>query len=99
MARLLGSDLYADPKRSFREVGKPWLDFYLAQTFKFFGELFDLLGRQVRTLYKGKSRTGVNFFEWSDALNDSGTHVATGVYICRLTAPGFTTSRKILYIK
>jgi subtilisin family serine protease len=61
--------------------------------------IFDLLGRRVRTLYKGKSQTGVNFFEWSDALNDNGTHVATGVYICRLTAPGFTTSRKILYIK
>ena len=61
--------------------------------------IFDLLGRRVRTLYKGKSKTGVNFFEWSDALNDNGTHVATGVYICRLIASGFTSSRKILYIK
>ncbi len=61
--------------------------------------IFDLLGRRVRTLYKGKAQTGMNFFEWSDALNDDGTHVATGVYICRLTAPGFTSSRNILYIK
>jgi serine protease AprX len=61
--------------------------------------IFDLLGRRVRTLYKGKSQTGVNFFEWSDALNDNGAHVATGVYICRLVATGFTSSRKILYIK
>jgi serine protease AprX len=61
--------------------------------------IFDLLGRRVRTLYEGKSQTGVNFFEWSDALNDNGSHVATGVYICRLTASGFTSSRKILYLK
>ena len=61
--------------------------------------IFDLLGRRVRTLYKGKSQTGMNFFEWSGALNDNGPHVATGVYICRLTASGFTSSRKILYLK
>jgi len=61
--------------------------------------IFDLLGRRVRTLYRGMSKAGVNFFEWSDALNDNGAHIATGIYICRLTASGFTTSRKMLYIK
>jgi serine protease AprX len=61
--------------------------------------IFDLLGRRVRTLYKGKSQAGVNFFEWSDALDDNGAHVATGVYICRLITPGSASSRKILYIK
>ena len=61
--------------------------------------IYDVLGRRVRTLYKGKSHTGLNFFEWSEALNDSGTHVSSGFYICRLAAPGFTGSRKILYIK
>ncbi len=61
--------------------------------------IFDLLGRRVRTLYKGKSQTGMNIFEWSDGLNDNGVHVATGVYLCRLSAPGFSSSRKILHIK
>ncbi|MCX6133127.1 MAG: S8 family serine peptidase [Ignavibacteriales bacterium] len=61
--------------------------------------VYDLLGRRVRTLYKGKSRTGTNFFEWNDGLNDSGTRVSSGVYICRLATYGFTGSRKILYIK
>jgi serine protease AprX len=61
--------------------------------------IYDLLGRRVRTLYKGKSRTGINFFEWSDARNDGGTHVSSGFYFCRLVAPGFTSSRKLLYIK
>jgi len=61
--------------------------------------VYDLLGRRVRTLYRGKSRAGANFFEWSDGLNDSGTRVSSGVYICRLATYGFTGSRKILYIK
>jgi serine protease AprX len=61
--------------------------------------IYDLLGRRVRTLYKGRSHTGVNFFEWSDARNDGGTQVSSGFYVCRLAAPGFTGSRKLLYLK
>ena len=61
--------------------------------------IFDVLGRRVRTVYKGKSHAGPNFFEWSNALNDNGTHVSSGFYICRLASPGFTGTRKILYIK
>ena len=61
--------------------------------------IYDVLGRRVRTLFKGKSNQGINFFEWAGALDDNGTHVATGVYVCRLVAPGFVSSRKILYLK
>ncbi len=61
--------------------------------------VYDLLGRKVRTLFRGTSKAGTNYFQWQDALNDAGAHVATGVYVCRLTAPGFVGSRKILYLK
>ena len=61
--------------------------------------IYDLLGRKVRTLYRGISKAGTNYFQWQDALNDAGAHVSTGVYVCRLTAPGFVGSRKILYLK
>lgn len=61
--------------------------------------IYDLLGRRVRSVFKGKSAAGVNFFEWAGALDDNGTHVATGVYVCRLVASGFVSSRKILYLK
>jgi serine protease AprX len=61
--------------------------------------IYDLLGRRVRTLFKGTSAAGVNFFEWADAMDDNRTHVAGGVYVCRLVASGFVSSRKILYLK
>jgi subtilisin family serine protease len=61
--------------------------------------IYDLLGRRVRTLYRGTVIAGTNRFQWQDALNDAGAHVATGVYVVRLTGPGFVGSHKILYLK
>lgn len=61
--------------------------------------IYDLLGRKIRTLFRGTAKAGTNHFLWQDALDDAGAHVATGMYICRLTAPGFVGTRKILYLK
>ncbi|MBF8295005.1 MAG: hypothetical protein HW389_1550 [Bacteroidetes bacterium] len=61
--------------------------------------IYDLLGRRVRTIYRGTSSAGTTPYRWRDALNDNGIQVATGVYVCRLTAPGSLSSQKILYIK
>ena len=61
--------------------------------------IYNLLGQRVRRLYMGKTRIGTNYFQWTNALDDAGNPVATGVYLCRLNAPGSSSSQKILYIK
>jgi subtilisin family serine protease len=61
--------------------------------------IYNLLGQRVRTLYSGKIRIGTNYFQWTNALDDTGNPVATGVYLCRLSAPGSISSQKILYVK
>lgn len=61
--------------------------------------IYNLLGQRVRRLYAGKTRIGTNYFQWTNALDDTGTPVAAGVYLCRLSAPGSISSQKILYIK
>jgi hypothetical protein len=61
--------------------------------------IYDVLGRRVRTIYRGTSTKGSTPHQWRDALNDNGIQVATGIYLCRLTAPGTVSSQKILYIK
>jgi serine protease AprX len=61
--------------------------------------IYNLLGQRVRTIFRGKSKTGTSFYQWPNALNDAGVQVATGVYLCRLVASGTIQIQKILYIK
>jgi hypothetical protein len=62
-------------------------------------KVFDLLGREVRTLLRGDQYApGVHSVTW-DGRNAAGKAVATGVYFYRINASGFTESRKMLLLK
>jgi subtilisin family serine protease len=61
--------------------------------------IHNILGQLVRTIYKGKSQAGFNYFQWREGLDDAGYQVASGIYICRLTSSGLVLSQKILYLK
>ena len=59
-------------------------------------EIFDVLGRQVRTLVSGQLGAGVHRAVW-DGRNQRGARVGSGVYFCRLCAgPLAQTSRMLL---
>lgn len=60
--------------------------------------VFDLLGRQVSTLFDGESRTGTNLVTWA-GQNASGIPVASGTYIVRLTTPAAKLSQTVRYIR
>ena len=55
--------------------------------------VFDVLGREVATLVDGVKEPG----EYSVAFDASG--LASGVYFYRLTAGGFTTTRRMIVVK
>jgi serine protease AprX len=61
--------------------------------------IYNLLGQKVRTIYKGTSTTGTSTYYWRDGMDDANNHVATGIYICRLTVAGSVFSQKIVYLK
>ena len=62
-------------------------------------KIFDLLGREVRTLIKGDQiNPGTHTVVW-DGRNSAGQTVATGVYFYRIDAAGFMQSKKMLLIK
>jgi hypothetical protein len=61
-------------------------------------QIFDVRGRLVRTLLAAPVAAGAKSVRW-DARDDAGRSVATGVYLYRLEAPGFTETRKMLLIK
>ena len=55
--------------------------------------VYDLLGRAVATLVDEVKQPGVHSLTW-DASN-----FPSGVYACRMTAPGFSSSRTLLLVK
>lgn len=60
--------------------------------------IYDVVGRKIRTLFRGVTRTGVNHNLW-DGKNDSGYDTASGIYIYTLVLNGNLYSKKMVYLK
>ncbi len=61
-------------------------------------ELYDLLGRRVRTLDAGALDPGVRTVTW-DGRRDDGTAARTGVYLARATVGGEERSGRIVLVR
>jgi alpha-galactosidase len=60
--------------------------------------IFNLLGKKVRLLEKGKKKSGQYHTMW-DARNDDGRMVASGIYICAIHLNNKTEIKKALFLK
>lgn len=60
--------------------------------------IFDAIGRKVRTLYRGISDKGINRVTWN-GRTDEGYEAASGIYIYTLTLNGKFYSNKMIYLK
>lgn len=65
-----------------------------------FGELviYDVLGREVKTLFDGKTMPGINSFSW-DGTNNYGDLVVSGAYFYKLRVGDKIDSRKMVLLK
>ncbi|MBI5866955.1 MAG: T9SS type A sorting domain-containing protein [candidate division Zixibacteria bacterium] len=61
-------------------------------------EIFDILGRKVRTLVEKSQPAGVYQVTW-DGTNSHGETVASGIYFYRLSASGRSESKKMILLK
>ncbi len=61
-------------------------------------QIFDMLGREVRTLLSETRQGGVHRIEW-DGRNNFGSSVASGVYIYRMSAGGFSDIKRMVLIR
>ena len=61
-------------------------------------DIFDVLGRKVRTLVDERKSPGSYRVDW-DGRDESGKTVSTGVYVYRLKADDFVQSRKMVLLK
>jgi hypothetical protein len=61
-------------------------------------DVYNILGRKVRTLVDEFRVAGNHQTDWN-GRSDDGVEVATGVYFYRITAEGFTSTRKMVLLK
>ncbi len=61
-------------------------------------EVYDVLGRRVRTLHDGPVAAGEHRLRW-DGRNDAGQTVGNGVYMARLRTGAVTQTIKFMLIK
>lgn len=59
---------------------------------------YDVVGRRVGVLHDGPMGPGEHRLTW-DGCDESGGHVASGVYFARIEAMGVTESRKFLVLR
>jgi hypothetical protein len=60
--------------------------------------VYDLLGREVRTLVNGTLNAGYFETTWN-GKNDAGAQVSSGMYIYRIEAGSFVSSKKMMMLK
>jgi murein tripeptide amidase MpaA len=61
-------------------------------------KIYNILGQEIRTLVSGHEAAGLHKVLW-DGRDARGQLLSSGVYFYRLTAGGFTQTRKMLMIK
>lgn len=61
-------------------------------------KIYDMLGREVKTLTEGFLKGGIHFFKWN-GLNSAGTPAASGIYIYRMRAGSYSESKKMILTK
>ena len=60
--------------------------------------IYNLLGQTVTTLVDAKKAAGFYAIQW-DGTDKNGSQVASGVYICRIEAERFVSSKKLLLLR
>ena len=60
--------------------------------------VFDVAGRPLRTLVKGRREIDHYEVTW-DGRDDAGRLVASGVYLYELDAPGYLETKKMVLVR
>jgi hypothetical protein len=74
------------------------IEYQLSVTSSVSLKIYNRTGQLIKTLVNEKQGFGNHQVTWN-ANNNTGEKVPNGVYFCKLECRGFTTSKKVLFIK
>ena len=90
------SQLYQNQPNPFNPV--TYISFYIPESARVLLEIFDVKGRQVRSLCNRTYDKGMHKVMW-DGRENSGTPAVSGVYFYKLTAGKETRFRKMVLLR
>ena len=61
-------------------------------------QVFDVSGRLVATLFNGHKDVGRHHVAWN-GKDARGSSMPSGIYFCRMTAPGFKATLKMILVR
>jgi hypothetical protein len=61
-------------------------------------DVYNILGQRVQTLVNGNMQPGFHVIRWN-GTNDTGTPLASGMYIYRIHSSKFTAVKKLVLMK
>jgi hypothetical protein len=88
--------LFQNSPNPFTELTR--IRYHLAKRGDVSLKIYNVSGQLVRTVVDGSLDPGRYTFDW-DCRNDRSRRVAPGAYFCRMSAPGYEMTKKILLIK
>ncbi len=74
------------------------ITFAIPRTSRVKVEIFNTLGRKIKTLMDATLNTGYHTLHWN-GLNDNGQTIPTGVYFYRMQTESFTDTKKMVLVK
>jgi flagellar hook assembly protein FlgD len=77
---------------------KTYIAYNLAESANVNISVFDLQGRQIKTLFKGHQPAGNHHIYWNGS-NENGSKVPSGNYIIRMQTENSTQIQKVMLIK
>ena len=74
------------------------IKFYIPATSNVSIKIYDILGREIKTLINEQTTAGYHIVYWN-GKDSKGENVASGVYLYRLTADSFSETKKMNLLK
>ena len=74
------------------------LRYYIPQDVNVNITIYDMMGRQIKTLANGIQSSGYKSVQW-DATNNQGKPVSAGVYLYKIQAGDFVDTKKMILLK
>ncbi len=93
-----------EPARVYQGIFNPakgdksYIATHLSSPGKVTVRVYDSGGRLVRDIFEGDRNSG-DFSDAWDGRNNSGSKVASGIYLVRIEGPGIKTTKRVLVVK
>ena len=74
------------------------INFYLPNNNYIEINIYDIKGKKVRTIYKGKLNSGYQSIKWN-GMDDKGVSLSSGIYVLSLNYDNQVISNKMVKLK